>query len=515
MKLTLLQFLLLLFCYNSIFSQNFNRPVPTNFPPYEFKINATPINTIHYLLTPTPFSTSINYGKYLTLLNNEGYIKWYSDGERTTVLNFQYHPNQNLFSYASRKNGTSRFIILNSSLNKIDSIQPINGVLNDVHELIILDNGNYVVAGSKKRLFDLSSFSIDGSQGSDSTYAKGFVFQEFDVNHNLIFEWNSNDHIHPSEYAGGYQYNVNNFDYAHGNAIEEDVDGNFLLSFRHLDAIYKINKATGDIMWILGGNSNQFTFTNDSNQFSGQHDIRVLPNGNITIFNNDNKSNSPHISTGVEYELNLTNMTCSKTWEYTYDPSFFSRAMGNFRTLNNQEKIIGFGSNLNSTNPNFLHLDASDNIKTELFFEDSIISYRALIADLPFTLPSPIIDCSGGNGTIILTAEFGYDDYIWSTGDSTQSIIVSDTGTYQVWVNYGIGMLGSDPIYITDLQTPCNTSVGVNKNPQSYKQKKIIAIYDLLGREILQPKLSHNYIVKFDDNTTKLVFWNNNLLMKN
>jgi len=497
---------LFLFFLSSLKAQNFNRPVPSNYAPYEFHKYSMGNSSLFYLLTPIERSRT-DYVKHLRLLNSDGYIAWYSSSDSVPVVNFQFHSTHQLFSYGKRGEGLdSKFIILDASFNKIDSILAVNGASNDIHEFLILDNGNYVLAASRDSVMDLSSYSFNGNQGLDSCKVKSFVLQEFDSNHNLLFEWNSIDHIYPTEFIDGYNYNENEFDYVHGNAIEEDADGNFLISFRHIDAIYKINRVTGDVMWILGGKSNQFNFVND-NGFSAQHDIRLLPNGNITLFDNANNTDVPKITRAMEYTLDTVNMTCTRVWEYIHNPPFFARAMGNFQTSVTNEKLIGYGYCLRP-NPSFVHLDEFDNIHAELFLKDSVISYRARMASLSF-INAPSINCSNSGGQAILTAPAGYSKYEWSTGETTESIIVSDTGTYQVWVNYGVGMLGSEPIFISNIQNPCGT-VGIKTmNKTLNDRKQIRYVYDLLGRIIKNPKIGHLYILQYVNGNSELVNWNN------
>jgi len=257
----------------------------------------------------------------------------------------------------------------------------------------------------------------------------------------------------------------------------------------------------------LGGKSNQFTFINDNPGFSGQHDIRRLPNGNITLFDNANNQANPKRTRGKEYLLDTTSMTCTKVYQYTYSPSFYARAMGNFQTLNNGDRILGYGF-IYRPYPSFVHIDNIDNIKAELFFEDSVVSYRAKMANLPF-INSPSISCSdNGNNTATLTAPNSHSEYLWSTGETTQSILVSDTGTYQVWVNHGIGMLGSEPLFITDIQNPCG-SVEIENVVKENEKKVISSIYDLVGRKVRDPKVAQIYVVRYTDGTSELIQWNN------
>lgn len=493
---------------NEIIGQDYNRPTPTDHPPYEFIQNISPTNTSHYLIGPFRVgSSSTNIGN-MSLINKDGYIDWYVATLQKFYLDFKYHPQHHLFTYAAT-GSDAKFFVLDTLFNLVDSIKPINGSITDIHEFIILDNGNYVIMGSKDSIMDLSSFIFDGTQGSDSTNVKGCTFQEFDSSHNLVFEWNSNDHIHPTEFIDSYGYDSTKFDYVHGNAIEEDSDGNFLVSFRGLDAIYKINKSTGNTMWILGGKSNQFTFINDNPGFSGQHDIRRLPNGNISLFDNANNQAPPKRSRGKEYLLDTTNMTCTKVYQYTHSPSFFARAMGSFQTMANNDRIVGYGLDYRP-DPSFVHVDDNDNIITEVHLKDSIVTYRTFASELNFNLNNPEIICSPGSGTATLTAPSGYTKYAWSTGETSQSIIVSDTGTYQVWVNYGIGMLGSIPKYIADIQNPCGV-VGIENLTKRNEEKVISNIYDLLGREIKKPKIAQIYVVRYTDGSAELIHWNNSI----
>ncbi|HRX95977.1 MAG TPA: T9SS type A sorting domain-containing protein, partial [Bacteroidales bacterium] len=68
-----------------------------------------------------------------------------------------------------------------------------------------------------------------------------------------------------------------------------------------------------------------------------------------------------------------------------------------------------------------------------------------------------------------LSAPDGYEFYEWNTGAQTQSIVVEDTGTYQVWVNQGIGYMSSKPFYVDDLENVCGELSIVNNSTQLFK----------------------------------------------
>ena len=128
----------------------------------------------------------------------------------------------------------------------------------------------------------------------------------------MIFQWRSWDHFKITDATEDIDLTAHTIDYVHGNSIEVDYDSHILLSSRHMDEITKINRQTGEIIWRFGGiksRNNQFLFINDLRTFSHQHDIRRLPNGNITLFNNGNLL-VPRYSSSLEYYLDEQNKTC-------------------------------------------------------------------------------------------------------------------------------------------------------------------------------------------------------------
>src|SRR5205823_12065111 len=84
------------------------------------------------------------------------------------------------------------------------------------------------------------------------------------------------------------------WDNVHINSVSVDGDG-VVFSARQLDAIYRIERATGAIDWKLGGTrtSRSLRVVGDPGggptTFGGQHDVQVLPDGTITVYDNGSK----------------------------------------------------------------------------------------------------------------------------------------------------------------------------------------------------------------------------------
>jgi hypothetical protein len=115
-----------------------------------------------------------------------------------------------------------------------------------------------------------------------------------------------------------------------------------LISCRDISSVLKVDRNTGAVIWRLGGKSNQFNFTNDGG-FSYQHDIRRWPDGAITVFDNGNQ-HQPPLSRGVQYALDETTKTITRTWQFEDNPTRYAAFMGDVQRLSNGNTVIGWGA---------------------------------------------------------------------------------------------------------------------------------------------------------------------------
>ena len=159
------------------------------------------------------------------------------------------------------------------------------------------------------------------------------------------FEWNSWDHIAPTEWIEPPppdSINPGEPDYDHPNSLGFDRDSNYIVSFRHLGQIMKIDARSGRIMWRLGGTKNQFTILNDPlNGFSAQHSARIMANGNLLLYDNGTRHNPPE-SRAVEYALDTTAMTATLVWQFRHSPIIYTPYVGLVQRLGNGNTSIAY-----------------------------------------------------------------------------------------------------------------------------------------------------------------------------
>lgn len=444
--------LLLLFSSFSLQAQKDGPALPDGVFPWHFEKQDSAWN--QYLLTvafqnKTSPTDSGFIPPVAMVLDPDGNLCWYSRKPDALPGDLKYFPAQKKFGLICYRNPAhTDYYLLDSNMQIVDSIGNTNGLESDAHEFLYLPDGHYIIAGAHDTVMDLRGQKFHIYPGEDSTVVVCYVIQEFDSNHKLVFSWNSIDHIPPSEdYVYLYGYNRRKFDYCHGNAIATDSDGNLLVSFRNLNAVYKIDRKSGRIIWQLGGKHNSFRFVNDKG-FSGQHDIRALPGGIISLFDNSTALPDEKGTRAVEYRIDAAGHTAERVYEYRYKPELYSASLGSYQH-GEKYRLINYGF-VFRPDPSITVIDEHNRPAVQVFFRDSIKAYRSYFSDAGKMIRRPKVFAERAGNRIRLKAETGFKNYRWSTGDTTQTILVDSAGYFQVWVDCGIGRAGSRAVHVID-----------------------------------------------------------------
>ena len=172
--------------------------------------------------------------------------------------------------------------------------------------------------------------------GQPGTEHEGTIYADYLVEMTrrgeVIWEWRSWQHLDPAEYplvAPG----EHRTEWTHANAVVEMVDGDILLSFRHISTIAIIDRARGNVVWKLG-----------PPPLAQQHAPTWLPNGNLLVFDNG----THRLDQGGSYSrvLEIDPTTDEIVWSYQDRPpaNFFSPYISNAQRLPNGNTLICEGS---------------------------------------------------------------------------------------------------------------------------------------------------------------------------
>jgi hypothetical protein len=458
-------------------------------------------------------------GHYIIILDNRGRPFYYRKMSNF-CFDFKLQPS-GLITYFDRK--YNYFFAMNNQFEITNSYYCENGYSTDGHELRILPNGHYLIIGGDFEKVDMSKIVAGGDT---SAIVMGIVIQEIDKNRNVVFQWRSFDHFKITDATDDINLTAANIDYVHTNAIEVDTDGNILISSRHLDEITKINRQTGDIIWRLGGKNNQFQFINDSVGFSHQHDVRRLPNGDISLFDDGNLHWSQLPSRALEYKLDEKNLSAQLVWQFKNSPDEFSTAMGSVQRLDDGNTLIGWGTG----SPAITEVTSQGMKVFELFLPDGMMNYRAFrfklnssyYQSLVPSLASPPDNSHVADTAITLSwnkNKFAQSFQLQLAKDSTfANIVYQDSGLVNTSIKIA-SLVGGVKYYWRVLSDNNTDSVGgyagysetfsftTSKNiPQTYSLKHnfpnpfnpstnivydipsdglvVLKVYDILGKEV-------------------------------
>lgn len=185
------------------------------------------------------------------------------------------------------------------------------GSIVDGHEYRELPNGNVLLDTYVPETADLRRFG-----GPRRAAIVSAEVQEVDPAGRVLWRWNSRGCIALSETGRWWHSVLSNprrrlqreaFDPVHINSIEPRGRGEVIVSTRHTDAVYGIDRANGEIRWKLGGSrtgkSLQVVGDPATKLLGGQHDARLDRHGRLTIF--DNGKDRPRRPRVVFYRLDL------------------------------------------------------------------------------------------------------------------------------------------------------------------------------------------------------------------
>ncbi|KAJ5995150.1 ASST-domain-containing protein [Penicillium waksmanii] len=249
--------------------------------------------------------------------------------------------------------------LLANSYRTISVIHAATHRLSSAHEFEVVNESSVLIETPIMTVADLSSYGGN----KDQKFLLEGGFQEMDLKTGEpIFEWSSRGRINPIYSAipldrkGTYDGRTYNsaWNYFHINSIDKDSEGDYLVSARHYNAIFKINGSNGGIIWQLGGMKGS-TFKIPSNlEFAFQHDARFQyrsPNGeieHISFFDNaaysvPGREIAP-CSRGRHIELNNTAKSLKEIQTYHAPDNLIAHTQGSFRFLPNGNKLANWGS---------------------------------------------------------------------------------------------------------------------------------------------------------------------------
>ena len=301
------------------------------------------------------------------------------------------------YTYAIDETGAVRWILSEKGLGAAGSLLP-------------LSNGNYLIGGDKSfgqyykyNLFELNmtgqiineylvngyhhdakelpngnllifANNINGDVVEDTMYeierSTGAILHTWDLNS----YFNVGNYNNAGQHVSDVNYGSDTHDWLHTNGMEYDESTNsVLISARHQDAVFSMSLETGNINWILSNPDDLWpeyleekllTPTGDNFEWQyGQHNISLLPNGDIMMFDNGDyrSKNTDEVlpatqgySRAVVYRIDKENMTVSQVWQFGKELGSTPMAayVSSSQYLGENHYLIDFGGIVKDSNGN-------------------------------------------------------------------------------------------------------------------------------------------------------------------
>jgi hypothetical protein len=271
------------------------------------------------------------------ILDNRGHVVWFRPLDTHAVTDFraQRYRGRPVLTWWHGKpdegDGESGYSIYDDRYRLVAHVEPGHGLLGDIHEFK-LTRRNTALMTFIRQVHVKGRRVLEGG------------FQELDLRtRRVLFEWHSIDHVRLVEsYYHLPRKPDGLYDYFHINSVELDRNGNFIVSARNTHTIYKIGRRAGRIIWRLGGKRSDFALGRDA-RFAWQHDARLLPNGNLSLFDNSAGPQVRKQSRGLILHLDLERRLATVVRNFVHRPPLVSVDQGNLQRLPNGDFLAGWG----------------------------------------------------------------------------------------------------------------------------------------------------------------------------
>jgi Arylsulfotransferase (ASST) len=274
--------------------------------------------------------------------------------------------------HSAKGNGAGVDVIADSSYRVIARLPMRRGYRADLHEFSLTRRGTALVPVYRPVRRDLRSVG-----GPPAGRAVEGVIQEIDVpTGRVVFEWHSLDHVGLAESYKKYSDKAKQgYDYFHLNSIREERGGRLLISARHTNAVYEIDKRTGAVRWRLGGKRSTFAMGRGT-RFAAQHDARRGPRGTISIFDNQAPPDRGRESRVVVVELDRRARRARLVHQYRHPTGVHSDSQGSAQFLPGGSLFVGWGGK----SPRFSEYDRRGRLLFDARFRPGAAnSYRAFL----------------------------------------------------------------------------------------------------------------------------------------
>jgi len=322
------------------------RCLPRGFPVWKFRALRPS--------QPSMFVVAFPLNQWVVVFDNEGVPRWWWRSAPFPPIGAEFTEDETVTWSRSFGDGYGRNPRQAHEVHGLDGrlvrlIRTHGGPVIDAHEDYRLPNGDrYLDSYNPRYPYDFSEYG-----GPRRGVAMMPEIEQIDEEGKLVWSWLPGDQITFQEIGrwwpniiaagkpaavppGSPAAGLTAYDWFHINTIEpwgEQV----LISGRHADAVYGLDRASGRILWKLGGATTPESLTAEGDEydatFGGQHDARMVGDDVLSVF--DNRTHYPEQPRAVFWKLDLEEKkaTFLRSFKDPRVPSGVSGCCGSVRRI--------------------------------------------------------------------------------------------------------------------------------------------------------------------------------------
>ena len=236
--------------------------------------------------------------------------------------------------------GLGQGVIADTSYRTLATVRAGNGYLMDLHEFTLSPDGDALFT-----VYSPVLVHLPGTPAGATTSVLDAIVQAVDVRTGLVtWEWHALGHI-PLAQSYATPANSASYDAFHINAIQP-LDGGrrVLISARDTSAVYEVDRASGRILWTLGGRASSFKLGPGAH-FWLQHHATLLPGDRVSIF--DDEAGPPQhapASRGLILQLDHRRRTATVVRSFRRAADTSAQSEGSVQLQPGGNVFVGFGA---------------------------------------------------------------------------------------------------------------------------------------------------------------------------
>ena len=296
------------------------------------------------------FLTDMGETAATLIADNGGNALWTSAGAKSYAnMRLQTYQGRPVITWwESHATGLAAYadgqtVIEDVAHNVVARVQKHGEVSPDEHEFWITPRGTAYIVSYVRTKADLRPV-----KGPEDGLVMNGIFEEVDIaTGRVLHHWESLDHVALTESHAGVPKDATTepYDYFHINSVAPTPDGNVIISARHTWAVYKVDLATGQVRWRLGGKKSDFDLPRSAT-FAWQHDVQFEDPTTLRMFDNgsDGEQEVTDESQVLWFSIDEANRTARLERRLVHPAKISAHAMGNAQRLDNGNLFVCWGT---------------------------------------------------------------------------------------------------------------------------------------------------------------------------